>query len=76
MGIAEDMAAEHLQMFPHLAFGIESPTGVVQVDMLLGIQASLLRGTEAIEGLGGIVRGELLPECRQSSFWWGKLRHS
>src|SRR5438876_12352630 len=57
MGIAEHMAAEQLQMFPHLAFSIESPTGIVQVDMLLGIQASILRGAKAIEGLGGI-------ECR------------
>ena len=74
MGIAEHMAAEQLQMLPHLAFGIESPTGIVQVDMLLGIQASILRGAKAIEGLGRVECGELLPERGQSCFLGRKLR--
>ena len=74
MGIAEDMATEQLYVLPHLAFGIKSPTGVVQVDVLLGIQASILRGAEAIKGLSGIKGRILLPECSQSYFSGGKLR--
>ena len=68
MGVAEDMAAEQLGMFPHLAFGIKSPSGVVQIDMLLGIQTRILRGAEGIKGVGGIERGKLLSECRLSNF--------
>ena len=73
MGIAEDMAAEQLQMLPHLTFGIQSPTGIVQVDMLLGIQASILRGAKGIKGSGRL-EGGTLPERRQSYFSGGKLR--
>jgi len=51
VGIAEDMRAEPLQMFPHLTFGIESPTGVVQIDVLLGIQANILCSTEGIKSV-------------------------
>src|SRR5690242_8039545 len=68
MGIAEDMAREQLHMLPHLAFGIEPSTGIIQVDLLLGIQASVLRGAESIKGLRGIKGWILLPECSQSSF--------
>jgi len=57
MGIAEDMATEQLQVLPHLTFGIQSPASVVQIDVLLGIQASILRGTEGIKGSSGIKGG-------------------
>ena len=67
MGVAEDMLAEQLQMFPYLAFGIESSTGVVQVDLPLGIQASILRGAKVIEGSGCVEGRELLPEVAAAS---------
>ena len=74
MGIAEDMAREQLHVLPHLAFGIESPTGVVQIDALLGIQASILGGAKDIKGLSGSKAGIPPPECRQSYFSRSKLR--
>jgi hypothetical protein len=73
MGIAEDMATEQFQVLPHLTFGIQSPASVVQIDVLLGIQASILRGAEGIKGSSGIKGGILPPECSQSYFSGGKL---
>src|SRR5579883_3477692 len=80
MGIAEHMAAEHLQMLLHLAFGIESPSGVVQIHMLLGIQARILPGAKRIKELGGIEGREGAPKGSQGHFhsrrWRGLcIRH-
>ncbi len=68
MGIAEHMAAEHLEMLLHLAFSIESPTGVVKIHVLLGVQASILPGAKRIKNLGSIEGGECAPEGSQGHF--------
>jgi len=73
MGIAEDMAREQFQVLPHLAFGIESSAGVIKVNLVLGIQTSILRVAEGIKGLSGIKGRILLPECSQSYFSGCKL---
>src|SRR5579883_2249035 len=80
MGIAEHMAAEHLQMLLHLAFGIESPSGVVQIDVLLGIQACILPGAKRIKDSGGIEGRKGAPKGCQGHFhswrWRGLcIRH-
>src|SRR5947209_5493393 len=67
------MAAEQFQVLPHLTFCIQSPTSVVQIDVLLGINASILRSTEGIKGSSGIKGGILPPECSQSHFSGGEL---
>ena len=40
--IAEHIAAQQLHILPYLAFGIESPTGVIQIHLLVGVQASIV----------------------------------
>jgi hypothetical protein len=68
MGIAEDMVREQLHMLPQLAFGIESSASIIQVHLVLGIQASIFRSAEGIKGLRGIKGRILLPERSQCFF--------
>jgi hypothetical protein len=42
--IAKHLPAEQRQMLSHLAFGIESTTGIVQVNLTPGIQTGILGG--------------------------------
>ena len=74
MGITKHMLAEQLDMLPYLALGIKTPTCIVQVDMVLGVQASIFCGAKAIKGLGCVECGVPLLELGQSCFLWRELR--
>src|SRR6266480_1764648 len=74
MGIAEHPATEQLHMLSHLTFGIQTPTRIVQVDMVLGIQARIFCGAKTIQGLGRVECGVLLSEFGQSCFLGRELR--
>src|SRR5438874_11894730 len=74
MGIPKHLAAEQLDMLLHLALGIQAPTRIVQVNMVLGIQARIFCGVKTIKGLGRVECWVLLPEFGQSYFLGREVR--
>jgi len=42
VGVAKDTAGEQRDMLAHLRFGVQTPAGIIQVDMPLLIQPRIL----------------------------------
>ena len=54
--VAEHRRPEQLEVVGELRLGVEAATGVVEVDLPLGVQASVLRRPEPVE-TGGVELG-------------------
>ncbi len=60
MRVAQHLLAQHVHMGLHLAGCIQAAAGVVQIDLVLGVQAGVLARPQCIECGGAGVGGELL----------------
>ena len=61
--VAKDVVAQEFHMLTELAFGIESASGIVEIDMPLFVQAAVLSGTQFVQQ-GCFLKGcVVLPEC-------------
>ena len=57
MGVAEDAAGQQFGVLADLRFRIQATARVVEIDVLLGIETTVLGRTEAIDGASVAVFG-------------------
>ena len=61
--VAEDVSAEEVRVLANLGDGMETPAGVVQVDVPLGVEAGIFQGPKLVERgrtpVGGMLFQEL-----------------
>jgi hypothetical protein len=72
--VAEDAAAQQLEVLRELRLGVEAGAGVVEVDVAAGVEAREVGAAELVE-----VDGDVGRDCRGSSFWllrWTRTRAS
>jgi len=55
MRIAKHMVTQHSRVLMNLSGGIQPTPGVVQVNLMLGVEPAVLRGAQIVERAGGRV---------------------
>lgn len=63
MRVAEHMVTQQVQVRLELGRGVEAATGIVEIDVALGVQAGVLRRPQLIQVTGVVKGGVALPEC-------------
>ena len=68
MRVAEDGLAQHAQMLVDLRLRVEAPSGVIEIDVTVGVEAPVLRRAELVEH-GRLREGRVSSEERGLRLW-------